>query len=134
MKPVTIDGNNVPYAKDAKILRLKLGTNEYSKHIKDINTGLLSILSEILCSILDNRDSRIYLLNYQGPRFSIGSDVPQGSSISSTLYSLYTYDLPFPITRLYQYNICRRHHSDNNSLVNHRKCWPKKIEVTKVND
>ncbi len=36
MRPVTIDGNNIPYAKDAEILGLKLGTHGYSKHIKDI--------------------------------------------------------------------------------------------------
>ena len=36
LKPVTIDNTIIPYAKEAKILGLKLGTSGYSKHIKDI--------------------------------------------------------------------------------------------------
>ena len=40
---VIIDGNNIPYAKDAKILGLKLGTNGYSKHKRQYKQSTTSI-------------------------------------------------------------------------------------------
>lgn len=36
LRPVTINNTIIPYAKEAKILGLKLGTHGYNKHIKDL--------------------------------------------------------------------------------------------------
>ncbi len=59
---------------------------------------LASILNKILCSFLDNRSPSISLNNYTGPPFQPDSGVPQGSSISTTLYTVYTHDIPTPLT------------------------------------
>ncbi len=57
-----------------------------------------TILAKLLNSFLDNRTASISLKNYDGPRFQLHSGVPQGSSLSPTLYTIYTYDIPPPLT------------------------------------
>ena len=47
-------------------------------------------------TFLNNRTACISLHNYTGPALQIHRGVPQGSSISPTLYALYTHDIPAP--------------------------------------
>ena len=65
----------------------------YGLKYKLNNIGLPLIVSKILCNFLDNRTAQIALTNAIGPPFPINSGVPQGSSISPSLYALYTHDL-----------------------------------------
>ena len=62
------------------------------------NINLPPILSKLLNSFLDNRTASITLNNHEGPPFPLYSGVPQGSSLSPTLYTIYTHDIPPPIT------------------------------------
>lgn len=43
-----------------------------------------------------NRKARIRIGNFTGPPFPLMAGVPQGSSISPTLYTIYTNDIPEP--------------------------------------
>ena len=64
--------------------------------INQINLPI--ILQKILNSFLTNRTASIALNDHTGPPFHIHSGVPQGSSISPTLYTIYTHDVPPPIS------------------------------------
>ena len=55
-----------------------------------------SDFTRILSNYLENRTAYIALNNHDGPTFDIYSGVPQGSSISPTLYAIYTADTPQP--------------------------------------
>lgn len=59
---------------------------------------LPTILAKVLNSFLDNRTASISLKSFEGPPFELLSGVPQGSSLSPTLYTIYTHDIPPPIT------------------------------------
>ena len=59
---------------------------------------LPTILAKTLSNFLDNRTASITIDNLEGLPFPLHSGVPQGSSISPTLYTIYTYDIPTPIT------------------------------------
>ncbi len=62
------------------------------------NIHLPPILAKTLNNFLDNRTASITINNFEGPSFPLHSGVPQGSSLSPTLYTIYTYDIPPPIT------------------------------------
>jgi hypothetical protein len=47
-----------------------------------------------LCDFLINRKCRINIKDYKGQTFDIGAGVPQGSTLSPTLYNLYVKDYP----------------------------------------
>lgn len=63
---------------------------------KILQLGLPEILSKSLCTFLDNRQAFISIKQFKGPIFQIKSGVPQGSSLSPTLYTIYTADIPAP--------------------------------------
>ena len=63
---------------------------------KLINLKLPPIFTKLLCTFLDQRTASISINNYIGTPFRIRSGVPQGSSLSPTLYSIYTSDIPPP--------------------------------------
>lgn len=56
------------------------------------------ILTKLLNSFLYNRTTPISLTNFEGPPFKLESGVPQGSSLSPTLYTIYTFDIPPQLT------------------------------------
>ena len=58
--------------------------------------GLPIIYEKILCDFLDDRSASILINEYKGPSFEINCGVPQGSSLSPTLYIIYIRDLPRP--------------------------------------
>ena len=65
---------------------------------KILQLQIPTILAKLLCSFLDERTASISLNSYDGPPFRLYSGVPQGSSISPTLYTVYTHDMPPPAT------------------------------------
>lgn len=100
------------------------------------NSNIPIVLSKILCNFLDNRHACINLQTYQGPTFQIKSGVPQGSSISPTLYSLYTHDIPSP-----SHGCANIIYADDITQIitqpgRSRKMLAKKIEreITKINE
>lgn len=56
----------------------------------DLHPALLRILA----NYLDNRTAKIQIANQTGLEFPIESGVPQGGCLSTTLYSVYTRDIP----------------------------------------
>ena len=63
---------------------------------KITDLGLPTIYEKILCDFLDDRTATIQLDGYKGPSFELNCGVPQGSSLSPTLYIIYIRDLPQP--------------------------------------
>ena len=61
---------------------------------KIINLHLPPTITKLLCNFLDNRTASISIKHHLGPSFPLLSGVPQGSSLSPTLYTLYTADMP----------------------------------------
>ena len=55
---------------------------------------LPDITTKLLCSFLDNRSANISISHHNGLPFQLHSGVPQGTSLSPTLYALYTSDIP----------------------------------------
>ena len=47
---------------------------------------------------LDDRNAKIKVNNFIGPKFELHTGVPQGSVISPTLFTIYTRDIPLPQT------------------------------------
>lgn len=70
----------------------------YGLQYKTLQLQLPHILAKILCNFLINRTASISLPNHEGPPFQLHSGVLQGSSISPTLYTIYTHDIPPPAT------------------------------------
>jgi len=64
---------------------------------KLIRLGMPEVITKTLCIFLDRRTASITLNSFVGKTFAIRSGVPQGSSLSPTLYSLYTADIPTPM-------------------------------------
>ena len=59
------------------------------------NTQLPDLIIKTLGSFLTQRTGKLTINNtYTGPSFPIRSGVPQGSSLSPTLYTIYTADIP----------------------------------------
>lgn len=63
---------------------------------KVIETGLPGILTKLISSILKDRTTSITLKDYVGQTFNIRCGVPKGSSLSLTVYTIYTSDTPPP--------------------------------------
>ncbi len=61
--------------------------------------GLPDISTKSICTFIDNRITYINIKHYNGPSFQIRSEVPQGSPLSPTLYTIYTADIPAPTHR-----------------------------------
>ena len=53
-------------------------------------------LTRLLCSYVTDRTARIRIGDFYGPEFTLRSGVPQGGSLSLTLFNLYTHDLDKP--------------------------------------
>lgn len=56
--------------------------------------NLPDTLNKFLSGFLTNRQAKIKVGEFIGPPFPLSAGVPQGSSISPTLYTIYTNDLP----------------------------------------
>lgn len=65
---------------------------------KILHLGLPDILERLLCDFLDDRMARIRFGSHLGPPFELQCGVPQGSVLSPTLFTIYTRDLPPPLT------------------------------------
>lgn len=52
--------------------------------------------TKFINNFLINRQAKIKIGNFTGPAFPLMAGVPQGSSISPTLYTIYTNDIPEP--------------------------------------
>lgn len=61
---------------------------------KIIRIAMPDIITKLLCSYLDSRTASIAINNYARRTFHIRSGVAQRSSLSPTLYSIYTSDIP----------------------------------------
>ncbi len=53
-------------------------------------------LIKILCNFLDQRYAKITRGRYMGQPFALKAEVPQSSSLSPTLFAIYTSDIPHP--------------------------------------
>ena len=52
------------------------------------------IITKLLNNFITERKAKIKINAYTGPEFNLLSGVPQGSSLSPTLYTIYTIDIP----------------------------------------
>ena len=57
---------------------------------------LPSVFTKLINNFFTNRTAKIKIGNFIGPPFPLTAGVPQGSSISPTLYTIYTNDIPDP--------------------------------------
>lgn len=53
-------------------------------------------ITKFINNFLTNRSAKIKIGNFTGPPFPLTAGVPQGSSLSPTLYTIYTNDIPEP--------------------------------------
>ena len=86
----------------------------------NINTSLYKILS----NYLEDRTAIIQIQDHKGPPFTISCGVPQGGCLSTTLYTIYTRDIPekiFPWTHntLYADDITQVVRGKSFSELNH---------------
>lgn len=63
---------------------------------KILHLRLPTIIEQLLCDFLDDREASIKIKHYQGAHFLLGCGVPQGSVLSPALFITYTKDLPQP--------------------------------------
>lgn len=68
---------------------------------KLMNLNLPSTTTRILRNFIESREAKIKVGKFTGPAFALESGVPQGSSLSATLYLIYTSDLPKPAVDCY---------------------------------
>lgn len=68
---------------------------------KLIKYNLPDYLIRIITSYLTDRTGQITVNSYLGPKFAIGSGVPQGGCLSPTLFNFYTHDTPQPVGNNY---------------------------------
>lgn len=61
---------------------------------KILNIGVQAIFEMLSYDFLDDRQAKIKVDDYIGPPMELECGVPQGSSLSPTLYIIYTRDLP----------------------------------------
>ena len=61
---------------------------------KIIQLNLPDTITKFLNNFIVNRKAKIKINNHTGQPFNITSGVPQGSSLSPTLYTIYTADIP----------------------------------------
>lgn len=61
-EPVNIEGQHIQYAKEAKILGLKLGVNGYTKHVKDITNKAQVALNTIKRFQFLNTNIKLHLV------------------------------------------------------------------------
>lgn len=52
------------------------------------------VITKFFNNFIKDRSAKIKIEDYIGPPFQLQADVPQGSALSPTLYSIYTNDLP----------------------------------------
>ena len=69
---------------------------------KLLSLNLPDTITKLLCHFIQNRKAKIKIKTYTGPEFPLNSGVPQGSSLSPTLYIIYTTDIPEPQARCHQ--------------------------------
>ena len=60
-------------------------------------TGLHDCYTRLLCDYLTDRTASIKIGQYTGPEFPLETGVPQGTSLSPTLFNFYVHDLPEPL-------------------------------------
>ena len=60
-------------------------------------TGLHDCYIRLLCDYLTDRTAAIKLGQFIGPEFELETGVPQGASLSPTLFNFYVKDLPTPV-------------------------------------
>ena len=63
---------------------------------KILNINLPDIFEKLLCNFLCDRTAKIKIGNTIGPPIQLKSGVPQGSILSPSLFTFYTYDMPAP--------------------------------------
>lgn len=63
--------------------------------ISEINLPLT--FTKFLNNFIKNRSAKIKIGSYIGPTFPLEAGVPQGSSLSPTLFTIYTRDIPQPV-------------------------------------
>lgn len=72
----------------------KIWTNGLKYRI--LNSQLPNVYERLLCDFLDDRVAHVNIGQFTGPAIPLLSGVPQGSSLSPTLFSLYTSNAPEP--------------------------------------
>ena len=82
------------------------------------NFNLPPCIAKLLCNFLDNRTMQVKFKNVISENFPLHAGVPQGSSISPTLYTMYTNDLPDPT---YPDSITIQYADDCTQLVRFRQ-------------
>lgn len=107
------------------------------------------IFTKLICSFIENRHAHIKINNHTGEPISLRSGVPQGSSLSPTLYTLFTSDIPQPspgcsyiiyaddITQIISYPgksrqfMARKIQREIIKINNYEKKWKIKTNTTK---